>query len=83
VALPSLLYQNSGWIQFGYRFSNDFAPFLFAMIAVSGRRLAAPFYALGAAAIAVNGFGAITFQRAGYERFYFIDPTQKALHQPD
>ena len=38
VALPDLLYQNSGWIQFGYRFSNDFAPFLFAMIAVGGRR---------------------------------------------
>lgn len=83
VALPSLLYQNSGWVQFGYRFSNDFAPFLFAMIAVSGRRLGAPFYALGAAAIAINGFGAATFQRAGFERFYFVDRTQKVLHQPD
>jgi hypothetical protein len=45
VALPSLLYQNSGWIQFGYRFSNDFAPLLFAMIALGGRRLRAPFWA--------------------------------------
>ncbi len=83
VALPSLLYQNSGWVQFGYRFSNDFAPFLFAMIAVSGRRLSVPFYVLGAAAVAINGFGAVTFQRAGHERFYFLDRTQKILHQPD
>ncbi|WP_437616560.1 hypothetical protein WMF20_21995 [Sorangium sp. So ce834] len=83
VALPSLFYQNSGWIQFGYRFSNDFAPFLFAMIAVGGRRFGAPFYALGAVAIAVNAFGALTFQRAGFERFYFFERTQRVLHQPD
>ncbi|AUX43163.1 hypothetical protein SOCE26_046060 [Sorangium cellulosum] len=83
VAMPSLLYQNTGWIQFGYRFSNDFAPFLFAMIAVGGRRFGVPFYALGAAAIAVNGFGALTFQRAGFERFYFFERTQRVLHQPD
>ncbi len=56
VAAPSLLYQNSGWIQFGYRFSNDFAPFVIAMIAVGGRRLSAPFWLLAAAALVVNGF---------------------------
>ncbi len=83
VAAPILLYQNSGWIQFGYRFSSDFAPFLLIMIAVGGRRLTLPFWALGAAAVAVNAFGALTFQRAGYERFYFVDGTQKVLHQPD
>src|SRR5512132_11268 len=83
VAAPSLLYQNSGWIQFGYRYSTDFAPFLMLMIAVGGRRLSPPFWALGAAAVAVNAFGALTFQRAGFERFYFVDGTQKILHQPD
>ena len=83
VAAPSLLYQNSGWIQFGYRFSNDFAPFVMIMIAVGDRRLTAPFWALGAAAVAVNAFGALTFQRAGHERFYFVEGTQKVLHQPD
>lgn len=83
VALPSLFYQNTGWVQFGYRFSNDFAPFLFAMIAVGGRRFGVPFYTLGIAAIVVNGFGALTFQRAGFERFYFFERTQRVLHQPD
>ena len=83
VAAPILLYQNSGWIQFGYRFSNDFAPFLIVMIAVGRRRLGALFWGLGAVAMVVNAFGAVTFQRAGFERFYFIDGTQRILHQPD
>jgi hypothetical protein len=83
VALPSLLYQNTGWIQFGYRFSNDFAPFLFAMIAVGGRRFGGPFVAAAAFGIAVNAFGAVTFQRPRFDRFYFVDRTQKILVQPD
>ena len=83
VAAPVLLYQNSGWIQFGYRFSNDFAPFVMALLAVGGRRLSPPFWALAAVAVLVNGFGAVTFQRAAFARYYFVDGTQKILHQPD
>jgi len=83
VAAPSLLYQNSGWIQFGYRFSNDFAIFLMMLLALGGRRLSVPFWLAGTFAMVVNGFGAISFQRAGYERFYYFDRTQKVIHQPD
>lgn len=83
VAAPSLLYQNTGWIQFGYRFSNDFAPFLFALVALSGRRFGPPFWLLFAFAVAVNAFGAVTFQRAGFEKYYFLERTQRILHQPD
>ena len=83
VAVPSLCYQNSGWIQFGYRFSNDFAPFLIAMIATSGRRLSAPFWLLAAWSVAVNAFGAVTFQRTGYERYYFVDGTQRVYANLD
>ncbi len=83
VALPNLLYQNSGWVQFGYRFSNDFAPFLFVMIVLSGRKLSPPFWLLGAVAMVVNGFGAVTFDRAEHRHFYFIDRTQRIVHQPD
>ncbi len=39
-ALPAamdLLYQNSGWRQFGYRFSNDYAVLLFVLLAVGAR----------------------------------------------
>jgi hypothetical protein len=83
VAVPTLFYQNTGWLQYGYRFSNDYAPFLFALLAVGGRRFGPGFVGACAFAIVVNGFGALTFQRAGFSRFYFVDPTQKILHQPD
>jgi hypothetical protein len=64
VATPILLYQNSGWIQFGYRFSLDYLPFLILLLAVGGRRFGRVAYALAAIGIAVNLFGAITFDRA-------------------
>jgi hypothetical protein len=83
VALPSLFYQNTGWIQFGYRFSNDYAPFLFALLAVAGLRLRGGWAVLAASALAINAFGAWTFGRAEYRRFYFTDPTQTVIYQPD
>jgi len=83
VAAPSLLYQNTGWIQFGYRFSNDFAPMLILMMAVGAQSLRAPFWVLAVVAFTVNAFGAFTFQRADYRRFYFLDSTQRTLHEPD
>ncbi len=83
LALPSLLYQNSGWLQFGYRFSNDFAPFLWVMIALSGRPTRGLFWLLAVWGIGVNAFGALTFDRKEGARFYFVDPSQRVLHQPD
>jgi hypothetical protein len=65
VALPSLLYQNSGYIQFGYRFSNDYVVFLMMLLAVGGRRFGRIFRTLVVLAIGVNLFGAITFDRYG------------------
>jgi len=81
--VPALFYQNTGWMQFGYRFSNDYAVFLFAALALSGRRLSPTFWALTLLAVAINAFGAITFDRPGFERYYFSQPTQDALYQPD
>jgi hypothetical protein len=81
VALFNLLYQNSGWIQFGYRFSLDYAVLLFAMLAVGGHRFGKRFIALALVAVAVNTFGAITFDRA--HRYYDKDATQKVIFQPD
>ncbi|MBK8257122.1 MAG: hypothetical protein IPK82_31180 [Polyangiaceae bacterium] len=83
IALLDLMYQNSGWVQFGYRFSCDFAPLVFVLIAMGGRSFKAPFWVLAAWGILVNGFGALTFDRAGSNRFYFVDPSQRILHQPD
>lgn len=83
VALPSLFYQNTGWVQFGYRFSNDYAVFLFALLAIGGRKLRGAFAVAAVWAIAVNAFGAYTFGRSGFSRFYFVDNTQRVIFQPD
>lgn len=63
VALPSLLYQNSGWVQFGYRFSLDYIVFLFLLLAVGNRPLTHAARGLIIAGIVINLFGAITFDR--------------------
>jgi hypothetical protein len=81
VCIFNLLYQNSGWIQFGYRFALDYLPFLFALIALSGRRFGPGFWALALFAVALNTFGAITFDRAW--QFYDGDATQNVMFQPD
>jgi len=81
VALLNLCYQNSGWVQFGYRFALDYMPLLFALIALSGRRLGLGFVLLLVWSIAINLFGAVTFDRAW--QFYDSDPTQNVIFQPD
>jgi hypothetical protein len=48
---------------------------------MNGRRLGTGFYLLLIWAIAINTFGAITFDRAGM--FYDGDPTQNVIFQPD
>jgi hypothetical protein len=64
VALPSLLYQNSGWVQFGYRFSLDYLVLLVMLLAIGGRPLTRVTRALIVAGIAINLFGALTFDCA-------------------
>ena len=81
VALVDLCYQNSGWVQFGYRFALDYLPAVFVLLALSGRRFGAGFAFFLVFAIVVNTFGAITFDRAG--QFYDDDRTQNVLFQPD
>jgi hypothetical protein len=69
IALLGFLYQNDGWVQFGYRFSNDFAFALFMLLAIGGRPLTRTWKALILVGVAVNLFGAITFGR--FWQFYF------------
>jgi hypothetical protein len=64
-ALPALLYQNSGFLQFGYRFSLDYIVFLVMLLAVGGRRFTTLFKVLIVFGVAINLFGAIVFDRFG------------------
>jgi hypothetical protein len=80
VALPSILYQNSGWIQFGYRFSLDYMPYLMVLLAASGRRFGKLFITLCVLALVINLFGAVTFDRV--RMFYPKGGAATALFQP-
>jgi len=77
----NLLYQNSGWFQFGYRFSNDYALLLFVMLAVSLRRMSRVFWVAAAWAIAWNLFGAMSFERQRFAAYYWNDPG--VIYPPD
>jgi hypothetical protein len=81
VAVLDLCYQNSGWIQFGYRFSLDYSVLLIALLALGRRRFGGGFYLMLLWACTVNTFGALTFDRN--PRFYDHDGTQQVIFQPD
>lgn len=81
VMVLNLAYQNSGWVQFGYRFALDYLVLLFALLAMGGRRFGVGFYALCVFAVAINAFGALTFDRR--HEYYDRDPTQRVVFQPD
>jgi hypothetical protein len=68
VAILHLLYQNSGWVQFSYRFSLDYMVLLMALLAVGGNRMGLLFKALVVYSVGVHTFGAVTLNR--YMNFY-------------
>ena len=70
-ALPSLLYQNSGYVQWGYRFSLDYMIYFMVLLAVGNRPITRLFRALVVVAFAINLFLAIGFDR--YTEFSYDD----------
>ncbi len=62
VALPGFLYMNTGYVQFGYRFSVDWTPYLFLLVAAGGRRMGLGFSLLALCGVAVNAWGALAFR---------------------
>ncbi len=68
-AIPGLLYQNSGWVQFSYRFALDYFPYLIGLLALGARPLTWRVKAVILVGIAINLFGAITFNR--FDQFYY------------
>ena len=71
IALASLLYQNSGFVQFGYRFSLDYLPLLIILLRVGSPRLADSwlFRAAVVFGVVINLLGALSFNRM--PQFYF------------
>ena len=63
VAVPGFFYQNSGYYQFGFRFSVDYTPHLIVLLALGGRRFTGTFWFLALLGVAVNAWGAAVFNR--------------------
>ncbi|WP_224241767.1 hypothetical protein [Hyalangium gracile] len=67
-ALPGLFYQNTGYMQFGFRFSLDYTPYLLLLFAIGGwalrHRLVMAAVVLG---VLVNFWGAVAFR--GYTEY--------------
>jgi len=63
VAIPSLLYYTTGYMQFGYRFILDYIPFLMVLVALGMRgRLTKPSLILILVSIAMGFFQLINFR---------------------
>lgn len=74
LAIPGFLYQNTGYEQFGYRFSLDYLAYLVALLALGRRPITKVFKALIVVGILVNAFGAITFKKMAqfYSNQFFV-----------
>lgn len=66
ILLPQLLYQNTGWLTFGNRFSLDYMPLLMVLLALSGVVFGRLWKWLLLCAVAINTLGAVSFGRAWY-----------------
>ena len=63
VAVPIFLYQNSGWVQFGFRFSLDYTPWLLLLIPLGGWTWKKPLpLVLGLLSVAAGFWGAVGFK---------------------
>ncbi len=61
VAFVNLMHFSQGWVQFGYRFSNDFAPFALVLVTLAIARAHGPWrwlaVALVALSVVINAWG--------------------------
>jgi hypothetical protein len=74
VAFVNLMHFSQGWVQFGYRFSNDFVPWALVLVAIGLERVArrgwrgwaVPAIALIAASVAINLWGVVWADALGW-----------------
>jgi hypothetical protein len=69
IFLVNLMHFSQGWVQFGYRFANDFLPFALPLVALGAERLRnRPVVVIGlvAASVAVNVWGVVWGAKLGW-----------------
>ena len=70
ISIPLLMYQNTGWEQFGYRFILDVLPYLILILVTSKLAVTKRFKTLILVGVIVNAIGAATFQRGYAGKLY-------------
>ena len=70
ILIPILLYQNTGWEQFSFRFLLDVLPLILVAFAAQRTRLHVSVKALIVVGNLINLFGAVTFQRPEFHHLY-------------
>jgi hypothetical protein len=68
MALPGLFYQNDGYVQFGFRFSLDWTPYMVLLLAIGRRKMDGLFWLMAAVGVVVNTWGAVAFK--GYSDLF-------------
>jgi hypothetical protein len=73
IAFVNLMHFSQGWVQFGYRFSNDFVPWALLLVAIGLERLArrgwgwvVPAVLLVVASVAINLWGVLWANELGW-----------------
>lgn len=68
IALVNVMHFSQGWVQFGYRFSNDFAPFALVLVTLAIARIGVRLvsWALVAASVVINAWGVYWGVRLGW-----------------
>ena len=68
IFIVNLMHFSQGWVQFGYRFSNDFAPLALLLVALGAHGLRRPFLVGGLVVVSVlvNLWGAIWGAKLGW-----------------
>jgi hypothetical protein len=69
IFIVNLMHFSQGWVQFGYRFSNDFVPFALPVVALGAERLRDRPLVVGlllAASVAVNLWGVVWGAKLGW-----------------
>ena len=69
IAILNLMHFSQGWVQFGYRFGNDFLPFALVLVTLGIARLGARnliVVALVAASIIINAWGVFWGVKLGW-----------------
>ena len=65
--IPLLTYYNTGWWQFGYRYSLDFMPVVMVLLAIAAReRISTKFWILIVAGVLINAWGTWWFMNPSY-----------------